>query len=108
MTVVSAISGRPFDTYSLTARRIGRCYTVMREPMMTVRSRGRPKYSAASAVMREVATKRRLRHAAHPGCVADASSIVERKYDASSTSSGHSRPAVAASRSTAGTLGSSM
>jgi len=45
VTVVSAISGRPFDTYSLTARRISRCYTVMREPMITVRSRGRPKYS---------------------------------------------------------------
>ena len=54
-------------------------YTSIREPMMTVRSRGRPKYSAASAVMREVATKRRLRQRVMPGASPAFSSIVERK-----------------------------
>ena len=39
---------------------------------MTVRSRGRPKYSAASAVMREVARNRLLAPAAHAGRVAAA------------------------------------
>ncbi|MET3983037.1 hypothetical protein ABIC27_000892 [Streptomyces sp. PvR034] len=35
---------------ALTAT-VPKVYTSMCEPMMTVRSRGRPKYSAASAVM---------------------------------------------------------
>ena len=39
-------------------------YTSTWEPTITVRLRGRLKYSAASAVMAEVARKRRLRHSA--------------------------------------------
>ena len=39
----------------------------LREPMMTVRSRGSRKYSAASAVIRDVAMNRRLRQRLMPG-----------------------------------------
>ena len=51
----------------------------MREPMMTVLSRGSLKYSAASAVSRAVAMNRRLRHRLMPGAVPMRTSMVDRK-----------------------------
>jgi hypothetical protein len=51
----------------------------IREPMMTVRSRGSRKYSAASAVSREVATKSRLRQRLMPGVFPRRTSMVDRK-----------------------------
>ena len=81
-------------------------YTSMREPMMTVRSRGRPKYSAASAVIRDGGEEQVLAPAAHPWRVAAvAASIVDRKYDASSTSIGDSSWPASIERSTSGTFG---
>jgi hypothetical protein len=56
-----------------------RCQSSIREPMMTVRSRGSRKYSAASAVSREVATKSRLRQRLMPGVFPRRSSMVDRK-----------------------------
>jgi hypothetical protein len=56
-----------------------RSQSSMREPMMTVRSRGRRKYSAASAVIREVAMNRRLRQRLMPGVMPRRSSMVDRK-----------------------------
>ena len=55
------------------------CQSSMRAPMMTVRSRGRRKYSAASAVSRAVARNRRLRQRAMPGWVPGRRSMVDRK-----------------------------
>jgi hypothetical protein len=54
-------------------------HTSMCEPMITVRSRGRPKYSAASAVICAVAMNNRLRHGAIVGAAPRRSSILERK-----------------------------
>jgi hypothetical protein len=51
----------------------------MREPMMTVRSRGSLKYSAASAVSRAVAVNRRLRQLLIPGVFPRRTSMVDRK-----------------------------
>ena len=51
----------------------------IRDPMITVRSIGRLKYSAASAVRREVARKRLFRHLLRPGASPRWRSIVERK-----------------------------
>ena len=45
----------------------------MREPMMRVRSRGSWKYSAASAVIRDVARNRCLRQRLMPGVLPEAS-----------------------------------
>ncbi len=59
------------------ARRRG--HSSMREPMMTVLSRGSWKYSAASAVSRAVAMKMYLRHWLMPGAFPRRISIVDRK-----------------------------
>jgi len=56
-----------------------RRHSSMRAPMMTVRSRGRLKYSAASAVSRVVAMNSRLRHRLRPGVFPLRISMVERK-----------------------------
>lgn len=65
--------------WGLRGRSATGAYTSMCEPMMTVRSRGRPKYSAASAVMYEVAMKSRLRHGAMVAALPRRSSIFDRK-----------------------------
>lgn len=54
-------------------------YTSIREPMITVRSRGRPKCSAASAVIWDVAMNRYLRHADIVGAVPTTSSMFDKK-----------------------------
>lgn len=54
-------------------------YTSMREPIITVRSPGRPKCSAASAVIYDVAMNSRLRHGAIVGAVPFFSSIRDKK-----------------------------
>ena len=56
----------------------------MRDPMITVRSRGRWKYSAASAVIRAVARKSCFRQRLIPGASPRCRSMVERRYEASS------------------------
>jgi hypothetical protein len=74
-TAASGSSSNP----ELGCRPLRRSQSSMREPMMTVRSRGRWKYSAASEVIREVATNRRLRQRLMPGVVPRRSSMVDRK-----------------------------
>jgi hypothetical protein len=54
-------------------------HSSMREPMMTVPSRGSWKYSAASAVSRAVAMKMYLRHWLMPGAFPRRISMVDRK-----------------------------
>lgn len=54
-------------------------HSSMREPMMTVASRGRRKYSAASAVSLAVATKSCLRQRLMPGAFPRRISMVDRK-----------------------------
>ena len=49
------------------------------DPMSTVRSRGRTKYSTGSVASRAVARNRRLRHLLRPGAGVARSSILERK-----------------------------
>ena len=51
----------------------------MRAPMMTVWSRGSPKYPAASAVMCEIAMNNLLRHAAIVGSEPAIKSTLDRK-----------------------------
>src|ERR1700722_1264155 len=67
----------------------------MREPMMTVRSRGSWKYSAASAVICDVAMNRRLRQRLRPGVSPGTSSMRDTKSDGFSSGRGRS---VAAAR----------
>jgi hypothetical protein len=54
-------------------------YTSMREPMITVRSRGKPKCSTASAVICDVAMNRYLRHRGISGAAPTTSSMLDRK-----------------------------
>jgi hypothetical protein len=54
-------------------------YTSIREPMITVLSRGRPKCSAASAVTWDVAMNRYLRHGDIVGAAPTTSSMLDRK-----------------------------
>ena len=54
-------------------------YTSMREPMITVRSRGKPKCSTASAVIWDVAMNRYLRHRGISGAAPTTSSMLDRK-----------------------------
>ena len=54
-------------------------HSSMREPMTRVRSRGSWKYSVASAVIRDVARKRRLRHRLRPGVLPRYRSMRDRK-----------------------------
>ena len=54
-------------------------YSSIRDPMTRVRSRGSWKYSAASAVIRDVAMNRRLRQRLMPGVVPLTSSMRDRK-----------------------------
>jgi hypothetical protein len=53
----------------------------MRDPTTRVWSRGRRKYSAASAVIRDVAMKSRLRQRLRPGVPPGTISMRDRKYD---------------------------
>ena len=67
---------RRHDEYE---RRVTGRQSSIREPMITVRSIGRLKYSAASAVRWEVARNRLLRQRLRPGASPRWRSIVERK-----------------------------
>ena len=66
--------------------------------MITVLSRGSWKYSAASAVICEVARNSRLRQRLRPGASPRLRSIVDRKYDGSPRPSGCSRSGLADQR----------
>ncbi len=72
---------RTHDRIATTKPRatLPRRHTSIREPTVTVRSPGRPKYSAASAVMYDVAMNRCLRHGAIVGAEPFFSSIFDRK-----------------------------
>ena len=69
-------TGRVFPGRASCRRR---CHSSMRAPITSVRSRGSPKYSAASVVNCAVARNRRLRHRLRPGLCPGYRSTVDRK-----------------------------